>query len=172
MQTLIRPLLTAAAALLLAAGCARPAPEPADVEATVDVRYVGQSHETPVPYAAGDGWTTLTDRFHRIHRERNGFARPDDPVQVVAVRVAAVGAPPLRWDDLPVHVPTGPERLGAVWVTTGTRQLEVETWWRPGLAPGARISGPCLVVDGESTTWLGVGDRGVVLTSGALEVSW
>jgi N-methylhydantoinase A len=146
--------------------------EPVAVDVVVDVRYTGQSHETPVPYAAGDGWATLTERFHHIHRERNGFARTEDPVEAVAVRVAAVGEPPLRWDDLPTHLATGPERLERTRVATATGQAEVERWWRPGLAPGTRLVGPCLVVDGESTTWLGVGDRGVVLASGALEVTW
>jgi N-methylhydantoinase A len=146
--------------------------EPVAVDVVVDVRYTGQSHETPVPYAPGEGWATLIERFHRIHRERNGFARSADPAEAVAVRVAAVGVAPLGWDDLPTHLPTGPERLGSTRVTTATGQVEVERWWRPGLAPGARLAGPCLVLDGESTTWLGAGDRGVVLASGALEVSW
>ncbi len=146
--------------------------EPVDMDITVDVRYVGQSHETPVPYAAGDGWDTLTERFHRIHHDRNGFARPGDPVEAVAVRVAAIGQPPMRWDDLPAHVSTGPERLGKARVGTVTGEVEVERWWRPGLAAGTLVPGPCLVLDGESTTWLGAGEHGVVLASGALEVSW
>jgi N-methylhydantoinase A len=146
--------------------------QPVDVDVVVDVRYVGQSHETPVPYATGEGWETLTDRFHRIHAERNGFSRSEDPVEAVAVRVAAVGAPSLLWDDLPVHAPTGPDRLGRRPVITEAGELEVESWWRPGLAVGAEVTGPCLFLDGESTTWLGAGDRGVVLASGALEVTW
>ncbi len=161
--------LASVAVAELAAGAGS---EPVAVDVIVDVRYIGQSHETPVPYGSGEGWATLTERFHRIHRERNGFARSEDPVEAVAVRVAAVGEPPLRWDDLPTHLPTGPESLGSTRVTTVTGEVEVERWWRPGLAPGAPLAGPCLVLDGESTTWLGAGDRGVVLASGALEVSW
>ena len=64
---------------------------PVEVRSLVDVRYRGQSHETPVDYRPGDGWGMLTDRFHHAHRERNGFARPGDPIEVVAARAEATG---------------------------------------------------------------------------------
>ena len=47
---------------------------------SLDARYRGQSHETTIPYTAGEGWEQLERRFHDAHRERNGFARPGDPV--------------------------------------------------------------------------------------------
>ena len=52
------------------------------VASHVDVRYRGQSHEVPVPYGPGDRWDALADRFHQLHAERNGFARPDDPILI------------------------------------------------------------------------------------------
>ena len=47
----------------------------------------------------------LCERFHRLHAERNGFARPADPVEAVTVRAEAVGAAALRWADLPAFEP-------------------------------------------------------------------
>ena len=41
----------------------------------VDCRYAGQSHELTVSSAAA---------FHEAHQQRNGFSRPDAPVEVVA----------------------------------------------------------------------------------------
>ena len=46
----------------------------------VDMRYMGQAHETSVPYTEGEPWEALCERFHRLHAERNGFSRPSDPV--------------------------------------------------------------------------------------------
>ena len=41
--------------------------ESAVVETAVDVRYGGQAHEVTVPYARGEGWGVLADRFHAAH---------------------------------------------------------------------------------------------------------
>ena len=46
----------------------------------VDCRYAGQSHELTVGSVAA---------FHEAHQQRNGFARPDAPVEVVAIRATA-----------------------------------------------------------------------------------
>ncbi|MGH9117210.1 MAG: hydantoinase/oxoprolinase family protein [Acidimicrobiales bacterium] len=58
----------------------------------VDCRYAGQSHELTVP--------TVAD-FHAEHERRNGYARPDAPVEVVALRASARLDAPLRLSDLP-----------------------------------------------------------------------
>ncbi|HZQ86020.1 MAG TPA: hydantoinase/oxoprolinase family protein, partial [Acidimicrobiales bacterium] len=50
------------------------------VEVNLDCRYEGQSHELPC---------ADIDDFHEQHRRRNGFARPDAPVEVVALRATA-----------------------------------------------------------------------------------
>ena len=63
----------------------------ARVETFVDCRYVGQSHELTVP---------SPDAFHAEHRRRNGYERPDEPVEVVALRARASEDAPLRPEDL------------------------------------------------------------------------
>jgi 5-oxoprolinase (ATP-hydrolysing) len=73
--------------------------EGAAVELAVDCRYVGQSHEITVP---------TVDAFADAHRQRNGYARPGAPVEVVALRATARVPAPLSVDDLPA-----PGRAGA-----------------------------------------------------------
>jgi len=63
------------------------------VETSLDGRYRGQSHELTVP---------SVDGFHAAHERRNGYARPDHPVEVVAIRAVAVGVPRVDIADLPV----------------------------------------------------------------------
>ena len=71
----------------------------AAVETAVDCRYRGQSHELTVPGVS---------EFHDEHRRRNGYARPEDPVEVVAIRAVATRPPAVAADSLP----DPPARLG------------------------------------------------------------
>ena len=142
------------------------------VESSVDVRYRGQSHETSVPYRAGDGWDALAARFHEAHAERNGFARPGDPIEVVAVRAAAIGRTELTTGDLPEHHASGESRRGERTVTLGEGDVEATVWWRPGLAAGDEVVGPAVIEEPEATTFLHPKERAKVHESGSLEVSW
>ena len=145
---------------------------PVETRSLVDVRYRGQSHETPVDYRPGDGWGLLADRFHQTHLEQNGFARPGDPIEVMAARAEAMGRAAMRWSDLPEIVPTGTARRGRRLILTGTGPQEASVWWRPGLAPGSELVGPAIIEEPEATAFLGRGERATVHPSGALEVVW
>ncbi len=140
--------------------------------AYADVRYRGQSHETTVPHAVGDGWEAMLGRFHRMHRERNGFARPEDPVEVVTVRAESIGMPMLEWGQLPEVMPHGdvdlPER--PVLTDAGTATARVVN--RHALAAGDEVVGPAVVEETEATTYIAPGERAIVHQSGALEVEW
>ncbi len=66
----------------------------AEVEVAVelDCRYAGQSHELRVP---------SVEAFAAEHERRNGYARPDAAIEVVALRATARRAAPLAVADLP-----------------------------------------------------------------------
>jgi N-methylhydantoinase A/oxoprolinase/acetone carboxylase beta subunit len=76
----------------LARDARKPLGHEAIVETSFDCRYAGQSHELTVP--------TIAD-FHAEHRRRNGFARPDAPVEVVALRAKAQLPSPVSLTELP-----------------------------------------------------------------------
>jgi N-methylhydantoinase A/oxoprolinase/acetone carboxylase beta subunit len=106
--------------------------ESAIVMTTVDCRYAGQSHELTV----GD-----VEGFHMEHELRNGFARRDAPVEVVAVRATLVGQPALQLTDLPV-----PEH-------------------RASFQP---VVGPQVIAEPDCTIWLAAGWRAEAGAAGAL----
>ena len=65
---------------------------------SADLRYHGQSFELPVtvppgPLSAADV-DRLRDEFHAMHERAYGYAAHDDPVELVNVRLAAVGVTP------------------------------------------------------------------------------
>jgi len=88
-----------------------------EVEYALDCRYRGQSHELSVP---GE------EAFHAEHQRRNGYARPEAPVDVVALRARARRPAPLDPDALPAlprEPRTGPavaiEPDCTVWIPDG-----------------------------------------------------
>lgn len=92
---------------------------PARVEVSMDCRYAGQSHELRV---------ASVDEFHVEHERRNGYARPDHRVEVVALRARAWVDAPVQVDDLDaVHreVTVGPSVIAeadcTIWVPSGWR---------------------------------------------------
>jgi N-methylhydantoinase A/oxoprolinase/acetone carboxylase beta subunit len=101
------------------------------VETAVDCRYRGQSHELTVPTVA---------TFHDEHRRRNGYARRDDPVEVIALRAVASRPPALAGDDLPA-----PARL-----------------------PGGPVAGPAVIAEPDCTIWVADGWRAEAGAGGAL----
>ena len=143
-----------------------------DLETLADVRYHGQSHEVTVPYAVGDGWNTLSGRFHRMHRERNGFSRPDDPIEVVTIRATVTGSPAIEAQTVFRWQSEGEARVGARTAITGGGPVEATVWNRPGLEAGTEIAGPAVIEEREATTWIGQGERAFVSATGALEVTW
>ncbi|MGK2928372.1 MAG: hydantoinase/oxoprolinase family protein [Acidimicrobiales bacterium] len=104
------------------------------VETMLDCRYAGQSHELTV---------ADVDAFHGEHERRNGFARPDAPVEVVAVRAAAERDPVLTVVDLPV-----PEH-------------------RVAFEP---VMGPRVIAEPDCTIWLAEGWQASLGPAGALVV--
>jgi N-methylhydantoinase A/oxoprolinase/acetone carboxylase beta subunit len=90
-----------------------------EVERLLDCRYAGQGHELTV---------TEVDEFHAEHRRRNGFDRPDAPIEVIAIRARARGSIPVTVDALaPVErvVVDGPmvmaEPDATTWIPAGWR---------------------------------------------------
>ena len=77
---------------LAAEARARVGPD-AVVTTALDCRYAGQGHELTVATVAG---------FHAAHEARNGSARTDAPVEVVALRARAERPAPVALGDLPV----------------------------------------------------------------------
>ena len=98
------------------------------VETAVDCRYRGQSHELTVP---------TVGEFHDEHRRRNGYARPDDPVEVVAIRAVATRPPAVGADDLPdPPARLGDEQAGPTVLAEPDCTIWVPEGWvaRPGAA--------------------------------------
>lgn len=121
-----------------------------------DLRYPRQAYELTVPLAPGpitrDTLARLAADYHERHRLTYGHASPDEPVQLVNLRVSAVG----RLDRLDLA-----RADGGVAPATAATSREVyfkETGRAPcpvlareALAPGVEHQGPVIVESMDST---------------------
>jgi N-methylhydantoinase A/oxoprolinase/acetone carboxylase beta subunit len=98
----------------------------------LDVRYAGQSHELTVE---------RLDDFHDEHARRNGYSRPDAPVEIVALRARARLDSPVPISSLPSPPVTR-----------------------------AAASGPAVIAEADCTIWVPDGWHARVGAAGALVI--
>jgi N-methylhydantoinase A/oxoprolinase/acetone carboxylase beta subunit len=118
----------------------------AQIERRLDVRYAGQSYELAVPMTPD-----FRAAFDRRHERIYGYANPSRPIEVVTLRVVAVGL-----TDKPAlpRVDASP-RAAAPYRVRGARfdGAHVPTAFHrwADLAPGAEGDGPAVIAGGEAT---------------------
>jgi N-methylhydantoinase A len=131
------------------------APDSVSVGRLLDLRYLGQSFELRVAWAGPDA-AEIERMFHVLHKKLYGFSVPAEPVELVALRVTALGSvgPPPR---LELGAATGPVvSVGnrALITSDPARREKAELIERDTLAAGHQLEGPALVFDADATTYL------------------
>ncbi|HEY7200768.1 MAG TPA: hydantoinase/oxoprolinase family protein, partial [Candidatus Dormibacteraeota bacterium] len=151
--------------------------ESARLEHAADCRYVGQGYELRVPIRPGaltaDGLAAFWEEFHRLHREEYGHAFPGNPIELVNVRVIATGSLP---KTPPVPPPSGggveEAAVGSAPVHfddgAGLRAFDTPFYERPRLPVGARVAGPAILLQADSTAVVPPGAGAEVLATGDL----
>ena len=119
-----------------------------------DVRYRRQAYELTVP--VGDGpiaravLDDLAREFHDRHEQTYGHANRTEAVQLVTLRLTAIG----RREDLRLSRPGNPAsakvRTRSVWFAS-TGFVETPVHWREGLGPDTELRGPAIVEALDST---------------------
>ncbi len=114
----------------------------------LDVRYIGQSYELTVPFSPSYG-----QEFHRLHLRKYGYADTARPVEVVNLRVRAVGLTdkPRLAEIEPGGKDASPARLDWRVMRFGGRDFKAGVFAREKLRSGNRVPGPALILDYEST---------------------
>jgi N-methylhydantoinase A len=129
------------------------------VERFVDMRYQGQSYELIVPFSE-----QVMATFHEIHQRTYGYARPEAPVEIVNLRLRAVGEttpPPLAPQPLDRPDPTD-ALLDKRDVVYADGRLVTPFYRAEALRPGNRLGGPAVVVRADTTILLGPADQAEV----------
>jgi N-methylhydantoinase A len=132
---------------------------PADqvrVAYTADMRYVGQAYELEVPIAlpiTREGMPEILAAFHAVHERVYGYARTQQPVEFVNFR--AVHTYPL---PRPVVTPAARATGSLADARLGERRayfgafVPTAIYERARLPLGARLAGPAIVEQDDTTT--------------------
>ncbi len=126
-----------------------------------DLRYLGQGYELRVPFDAGeitlDSLTAVWQRFHDSHAAEYGHAFETSPIEVVNLRLTAIG--PSKALELPQY--SGGETLEAAHLRTRDTvfrvdgqlgSFETQVYRRDLLPLGIDVPGPAILLQKDSTT--------------------
>jgi len=123
----------------------------------LDLRYRGQAYELTLPYSRD-----FVRAFHRTHRQRYGYADLARSLEVVNVRLRAVGLmekPRVARHALAGAMLPAAARIKRAPVFFDGRRLATDFYLRERLRPGNRFDGPAVIAEYSATTVLPPGWR-------------
>lgn len=145
-------------------------------ERSMDLRYVGQTTEINVRVArdSGEGLPDVAafiNEFHRQHEAVYTYAVPDEPVELVNIRLRAIGKTQTA-QSLTAHWPSRterPESFRPVWFNGAMVLTRVIR--RESLAAGDQVAGPIIIQELSSATVLPPGAHAQVDSQRNLVIS-
>jgi N-methylhydantoinase A len=120
---------------------------------SLDMRYVGQSHELAVPFTWAAAERIVAD-FHAAHNGRFGYQRLEAGVEIVTVRVTAVApvTPPQLTPRPPGPASAADALIGEKTVWFNQQPHPTSLYDREKLRPGHKFTGPAIVFQYDTTT--------------------
>jgi N-methylhydantoinase A len=140
-----------------------------------DCRYVGQGYELRVPMPPGtldeEAMREFSDNFNRLHEEEYGHVFPGNAIQIVNIRVVAIGEMP-KLPALPApaassladaRIDEAPVRFSE----NGAVNLRPTAFYhRDKLPVGEQVQGPAVLVQFDSTVVVPPGASAETLPTG------
>ncbi|NKB27142.1 MAG: hydantoinase/oxoprolinase family protein [Rhodobacteraceae bacterium] len=145
-----------------------------------DLRYVGQGYELKVPFPDGTvddaGLSAVWAEFHKIHAAEYGHAFEASPIEVVNLRVTAIGSHS-KLEKLPDR--SGSSLDDALLYTRDSifraegalKTFETSVYRRDDLPVGVAFDGPAILLQKDSTTVVPPGATARADASGSLIIS-
>ncbi len=141
----------------------------------LDLRYVGQEFTLSVPVTLdvikrGER-QKIRAVFDALYEHRYAHHSPDEPVEMVNIRLAAIGKrAKLRFPRLARKAAAKPSGRRPVYLSDPRKPVSCPVYQRSALGPGTHIKGPALIEEHGTTTVLFENDKCAVAPSGELIV--
>ncbi|MGQ9679241.1 MAG: hydantoinase/oxoprolinase family protein [Candidatus Bathyarchaeia archaeon] len=122
----------------------------------IDFRYLGQSYEltidTEKPFSS-NALNSAVLNFHSKHRDVYGYSMMSERVEVVSIRVRAIGEVPKPFLQKTSTIRQAPRKeLRRVFFEDLKSWVETPVYDRDRLTPGFQINGPAIVEQYDSTS--------------------
>ncbi len=140
----------------------------------LDLRYEGQEFAIKVPVSdeeiASGALQTIRERFDSIHDRSFGHAAPNEPLEMINIRLSARGIrQKLQMPTLASGGgPPRPRTIRKVCLERADRFDDCPVYARETLSAGAKIEGPALIEEYGSTTVLFAGDHAAIADTGEI----
>jgi N-methylhydantoinase A/oxoprolinase/acetone carboxylase beta subunit len=125
----------------------------------LDLRYLGQSYEITIPYKTSSKSRKIlpfVSDFHKAHQKLYAYYHAQRPIEIVNLRLKAIGiSKKIKINKFP-SATKDPEKafLKKQPVFYAKKKHSASFYKRPLLEPDNEISGPALILDYASTTFL------------------
>jgi len=124
-----------------------------------DLRYIGQTTEINIPVIWNENNRVfekeqIIDKFHKSHRDRYSYNVEDEPVELVNIRLRAIGRvdkPPLREVSLENGLLADAKERQVILPGTKVSQT-VPVYQRASLNAERKLIGPAIIEESSSTT--------------------
>jgi N-methylhydantoinase A len=153
LETLMSPLLQQGRSDVMAEGVAA---EAITLQPLLDMRYRGQSYELMIPLSA-----EFQADFRAIHTRAYGYDQPERPIEIVNLRLRAIGHLPQ-----PTLQPQPLGQAGAETACFARRTVvlssglaEVPFYDGTKLRPGHQFAGPAIVIHPDTTIFMEPDDQ-------------
>ena len=143
-------------------------------------RYAGQGYELSAACdELGEDWRERIEQsFHEQHEHEYGFHFPEDPIEIISLRVVASAEIPVQpgfslktGDGSPDAALTGHHEVILASEKDGFERQSIPCFRRENLLSGTRIAGPAMITEMDSTLIVNPGWDGEVLADGALRLT-
>ena len=141
----------------------------------IDLRYEGQEFSLQVPVSDTEilkmNILKIRKRFDEMHDRNFGHSAPDEPLEVVNLRLTAKGV--RSKVKMPNVIKRGkpiPMNQRNVCLGKTDRFIKCPVFFRPTLAAGAKIEGPAIIEEYASTTVLFEGDHATISPTGEVVI--
>jgi N-methylhydantoinase A len=128
---------------------------------SLDMRYLGQWRSLEISVDGEvESLEDLTARFHEEHERQHAYRRDETPVEIYQLKVTAIGTipkPELPREQTEEHEPEAKEHREVVFGDED--RVSAAVYKRNDLRPGAKIAGPAIIEQLDSTVVVPLGDR-------------
>jgi len=136
-------------------------------EISADLRYHGQAFELLVPWPEAPDLPALLARFHATHRARFSYAAEDEKVEIVTLRMSAIGRLPKPAEESGIASGT-PAKPTSRAVSQGGTAKPWPVWRREALHTDDVILGPAIVEEAFATHVIAAGWQAKLDPEGAI----